>query len=155
MPTSNQIHRRRHDVAVTAADLLRVPDGVRTEAGLRQNITIGIGYVEAWLRGIGCVPLNHLMEDAATAEISRAQIWQQLHHGATLEDGRVIDRALFRALLADEVAKIEARLGAAFRKTRFKEAAKMFREWSEASRFVEFLTLPAYDWVVAHEPAAG
>jgi malate synthase len=95
------------------------------------------------------------MEDAATAEISRAQIWQQLHHGATLEDGRVIDRALFRALLADEVAKIEARLGAAFRKTRFKEAAKMFREWSEASRFVEFLTLPAYDWVVAHEPAAG
>ena len=155
MPTSNQIHRRRQDVAVTAADLLRVPDGVRTEAGLRQNITIGIGYVEAWLRGIGCVPLNHLMEDAATAEISRAQIWQQLHHGATLEDGRVIDRALFRALLADEVAKIEARLGAAFRKTRFKEAAKMFREWSEASRFVEFLTLPAYDWVVAHEPAAG
>jgi malate synthase len=112
MPTSNQIHRRRQDVAVTAADLLRVPDGVRTETGLRQNIAIGIGYVEAWLRGIGCVPLNHLMEDAATAEISRAQIWQQLHHGATLEDGRVIDRALFRAL-------------------------------------------PAYDGVVAHEPAAG
>jgi malate synthase len=155
MPTSNQIHRRRQDVAVTAADLLRVPDGVRTETGLRQNIAIGIGYVEAWLRGIGCVPLNHLMEDAATAEISRAQIWQQLHHGATLEDGRVIDRALFRALLADEVAKIETRLGAAFRKTRFKEAAKMFRDWSEAPRFVEFLTLPAYDWVVAHEPAAG
>jgi malate synthase len=67
----------------------------------------------------------------------------------------VIDRALFRALLADEVAKIETRLGAAFRKTRFKEAAKMFRDWSEAPRFVEFLTLPAYDWVVAHEPAAG
>jgi len=87
MPASNQIHRRRQDVAVTAADLLKVPEGSRTEAGLRQNIVIGVVYVEAWLRGIGCVPLNHLMEDAATAEISRAQIWQQLHHGAKLEDG--------------------------------------------------------------------
>jgi malate synthase len=151
MPVANQIHRRRQDVAVTAADLLRMPEGGRTEAGLRQNIAIGIGYVEAWLRGIGCVPLNHLMEDAATAEISRAQIWQQLHHGAKLDDGRTIDRALFRALLADELGKIQARLGPAFRKTRFKEAARMFRDWSEAKHFVEFLTLPAYDWVVAHE----
>jgi malate synthase len=152
MPAANQIHRRRQDVAVTAADLLRMPEGTRSEAGLRQNIAIGIGYVEAWLRGVGCVPLNHLMEDAATAEISRAQIWQQLHHGATLDDGRTIDKPLFRALLADEMAKIEQRLGPAFRKSRFKEAAKMFREWSEAKTFVEFLTLPAYDWVVAHEP---
>ncbi len=152
MPASNQIYRRRQDVAVTAADLLKVPEGTRTEAGLRQNIVIGIGYVEAWLRGIGCVPLNHLMEDAATAEISRAQIWQQLHHGAKLEDGRRIDRALFRRLLGEEVARIEKRMGPAFRKSRFKEAARMFRDWSEASSFVEFLTLPAYDWVIAHEP---
>ncbi len=152
MPTSNQIHRRRQDVHVTAADLLAVPEGPRTEAGLRQNIAIGIGYVEAWLRGIGCVPLNHLMEDAATAEISRAQIWQQLHHGATLEDGRRIDKPLLRKLLDDEMGKIEKKLGPAFRKSRFKEAARMFRDWSEAPEFVEFLTLPAYDWVVAHEP---
>jgi malate synthase len=152
MPASNQIHRRRQDVAVTAADLLKVPEGSRTEAGLRQNIVIGVGYVEAWLRGIGCVPLNHLMEDAATAEISRAQIWQQLHHGAKLEDGRRIDRALFRRLLGEEMARIEKRMGPAFRKSRFKEAARMFRDWSEASSFVEFLTLPAYDWVIAHEP---
>ncbi|MBL8701283.1 MAG: malate synthase A [Alphaproteobacteria bacterium] len=152
MPAVNQIYRRRQDVQVGAADLLSVPPGARTEAGLRQNIAIGIGYVEAWLRGTGCVPLNHLMEDAATAEISRAQVWQQLRHAAALDDGRPIDRALFRALLDDEVAKVEARLGPAFRKTRFKEAARMFREWSEAPEFVEFLTLPAYDWVIAHEP---
>jgi malate synthase len=92
------------------------------------------------------------MEDAATAEISRAQIWQQLRHGATLDDGRTIDRALFRKLLDEEVAKIEQRMGPAFKKSRFKEAARMFRDWSEAADFVEFLTLPAYDWVVAHEP---
>ena len=153
MPAANQIYRRRQDVNVGAAELLRVPEGPRTEAGLRQNIAIGIGYVEAWLRGIGCVPLNHLMEDAATAEISRAQIWQQLRHGAALDDGRVVDRALFRALLDEEMAKIETRLGeTAFRRSRFREAAKMFRAWSEADEFVEFLTLPAYQWVVAHEP---
>jgi malate synthase len=151
MPAANQIYRRRQDVAPTAADLLKVPEGTRSEAGLRQNIAIGLGYVEAWLRGIGCVPLNHLMEDAATAEISRAQVWQQIHHRAKLADGRVVDRTLFRALLADELKKVEKRLGAAFRKTRYKDAARMFRDWSEAPRFVDFLTLPAYDWVVAHE----
>ncbi len=152
MPQANQIYRRRQDVNETAADLLTVPQGVRTEAGLRQNIVIGIGYVEAWLRGIGCVPLNHLMEDAATAEISRAQIWQQIRHGATLDDGRVIDKPLFRRLLEDEVARIEKRMGTGFRKSRFKEAARMFRDWSEAPEFVAFLTLPAYVWVIAHEP---
>jgi malate synthase len=151
MPAANQIYRRRQDVAPAAADLLKVPEGTRSEAGLRQNIAIGLGYVEAWLRGIGCVPLNHLMEDAATAEISRAQVWQQIHHRAKLADGRVVDRTLFRALLADELKKVEKRLGAAFRKTRYKDAARMFRDWSEAPRFVDSLTLPAYDWVVAHE----
>jgi malate synthase len=152
MPAVNQIYRRRQDVDVKAADLLRIPEGTRTEAGLRANIGVGLGYIEAWLRGIGCVPLNHLMEDAATAEISRAQIWQQLHHAATLDDGRVVDKALFRKTLAEEVGKIEQRLGQAIRKTRFKDAARMFREWSEAGEFADFLTLPAYDWVVAHEP---
>jgi len=155
MPAANQIYRRRQDVKVTAADLLRVPTGSRSEAGLRQNISVGIGYVEAWLRGLGCVPLNHLMEDAATAEISRARIWQQLHHGATLDDGRKVDRALFRRLLAEEIERIRAKLGKGFRDSRFKEAARLFRDWSEAANFVEFLTLPAYDWVIAHEPAAA
>jgi malate synthase len=152
MPAANQIYRRRQDVDVKSSDLLRVPEGSRTENGLRTNIAVGIGYVEAWLRGTGCVPLNNLMEDAATAEISRAQIWQQLRHGAALEDGRKIDKSLFRSLLEDEMGKIETKLGQAMRKTRFKDAARMFKEWSEAPEFVEFLTLPAYDWVVAHEP---
>jgi malate synthase len=152
MQGENQIHRRQ-DVQVAAADLLRLPEGPRSEAGLRANIAIGIGYVEAWLRGIGCVPLNHLMEDAATAEISRAQIWQQIRHGATLEDGRVVEKALFRALLDEELPKIEARLAAAgVRRPRLNDAAKLFRAWSEADAFVEFLTVPAYEWVLAHEP---
>jgi malate synthase len=99
------------------------------------------------------VPLNHLMEDAATAEISRAQIWQQIRHGATLEDGRVVEKALFRALLDEELPKIEARLAAAgVRRPRLNDAAKLFRAWSEADAFVEFLTVPAYEWVLAHEP---
>ncbi len=153
MPKENQIYLRRQGANVKTADLLALPEGPRTDAGLRANIAIGIGYVEAWLRGTGCVPLNHLMEDAATAEISRAQIWQQIRHRATLDDGRTVDKALFRALLDEEMAKAAARLGEVrFRRSRFKEAARMFRSWSEADSFVEFLTLPAYEWVVAHEP---
>ena len=88
MPGANQIDRKLDGYAATADDLLRVPEGSITEAGLRQNVAVGLGYVEAWLRGIGCVPLFHLMEDAATAEISRAQLWQWVHHGAVLADGR-------------------------------------------------------------------
>ena len=88
MPQPNQIARKRQDVHVAAADLLAVPTGTITEAGLRQNLNVGIGYIEAWLRGTGCVPLYNLMEDAATAEISRAQVWQWIRHGAQLEDGR-------------------------------------------------------------------
>src|SRR5262249_43993238 len=80
MPGANQIERRREDVSVAAADLLDVPEGQITEPGLRQNVNVGIGYIEAWLRGIGCVPLYNLMEDAATAEISRAQVWQWVKH---------------------------------------------------------------------------
>ena len=90
MPNANQIEKKREDVDVNQDDLLRVPEGNRTDAGLRQNISIGIQYIEAWLRGVGCVPLHNLMEDAATAEISRAQLWQWIRHKATLEDGRVV-----------------------------------------------------------------
>ena len=96
MPEANQIHRQRQDVDITAADLLDVPEGDITEAGFRQNVNVGIRYLEAWLRGSGCVPLYNLMEDAATAEISRTQVWQWLRHGARLDDGRTIDRAMFR-----------------------------------------------------------
>ena len=93
MPQPNQISKQLPDYNPTADDLLQVPEGQITEAGLKQNVAIGLGYLEAWLRGIGCVPLFNLMEDAATAEISRAQLWQWVHHSAKLSDGRVVDLA--------------------------------------------------------------
>ena len=143
MPEANQIARQRQDVNVTAADLLQVPAGTITEAGLRTNINVGLGYIEAWLRGIGCVPLHHLMEDAATAEISRAQLWQWLKHGAKLDDGRPVDRALVDRILAEE-RDAAAKAGG---DNRFADAADLFRRLVAAGDFVEFLTLPAYEAV--------
>jgi len=150
MPQPNQIARKRQDVDVAAADLLTVPTGTITEAGLRQNLNVGIGYIEAWLRGTGCVPLYNLMEDAATAEISRAQIWQWIRHGAKLDDGRLIDAALCEALLDDELGKLRTAAGEeAYQGGRFEDAATLFRELIEAPVFPEFLTLPAYDKIIA------
>jgi len=150
MPEANQIARQRQDVHVTAADLLTVPTGSITEAGLRQNVNVGIGYIEAWLRGTGCVPLYNLMEDAATAEISRAQVWQQIRHGATLEDGRAVDQALCHAIVDEELEKLKATSGEdAYAKGRYGDAAKLFRAMIDSPGFVEFLTLPAYEQVVA------
>jgi malate synthase len=146
MKEANQIARKRQDVHVTAADLLQVPPGTITEAGLRGNINVGIGYLEAWLRGLGCVPLYNLMEDAATAEISRSQIWQWIRHGAKLDDGRVIDQALWRRLLDEELARWKEDPAP---DSRWDEAAAMFRDLVEADEFVEFLTLPAYEKVAS------
>jgi malate synthase len=146
MKGPNQIDFQRDDVDVTAADLIRIPTGTRTEAGLRQNVDVGIQYLEAWLRGSGCVPLHNLMEDAATAEISRTQVWQWIHHGASLEDGRRVTPELFRSVLHGELAKIRSELGdAKFAAGRFAEASRLFEELSTSPTFVEFLTLPAYD----------
>ncbi|HUJ99718.1 MAG TPA: malate synthase A [Stellaceae bacterium] len=145
MPEANQIARKRQDVHVTAADLLRVPSGTITEAGLRANINVGLGYVESWLRGTGCVPLYNLMEDAATAEISRSQVWQWIRHGASLADGRKVTRALAHQTLEEELEKLRQ---AAPEDHRFDDAAKLFRELIDAERFVEFLTLPAYEQIV-------
>ncbi len=150
MPQPNQIARRRQDVHVAAADLVAVPQGTITEAGLRQNLNVGIGYIEAWLRGTGCVPLYNLMEDAATAEISRAQVWQWIRHGARLDDGRTIDTALCRTVLDEELARLREAAGdASYRDGRYLDAARLFRELIEAPAFPEFLTLPAYDLIVA------
>jgi malate synthase len=146
MPQPNQIARKRQDVHVDASDLLAVPKGTITEAGLRQNLNVGIGYIEAWLRGIGCVPLYNLMEDAATAEISRSQVWQWIRHGAKLEDGRTVDLALCRAALDEELAKLRA---TAPKSSCYGDAAKLFRELIAAPAFPEFLTLPAYDMITA------
>ncbi len=150
MPQPNQIARKRQDVHVGAVDLLAVPTGTITEAGLRQNLNVGIGYIEAWLRGTGCVPLYHLMEDAATAEISRAQVWQWIRYGAQLEDGRKIDAALCNAVLGEELAKLrEAAGGDACHHGRYAAAARLFGELIAAPAFPEFLTVPAYDMIIA------
>ncbi len=146
MPTPNQLHRRREDVAITRDDLLAVHAGERTEAGLRENIRIGVRYIEAWLNGRGAVPLYSLMEDAATAEIGRAQVWQWLRHGAPLADGRIVTPDLFRATLADEMARVRESIGPdLYDRGRFDEAIDLFGQMSLAPDFAEFLTLPAYE----------
>ena len=150
MPEPNQIIRQDDGKEITAADLLAVPAGAKTEAGLANNIAVGIGYLESWLRGIGCVPLFNLMEDAATAEISRAQVWQWLRHGAVLDDGRPVTRGLVRTILQRELDGWRQRVGAErYRLGCFGDAAGLFLELVEAENFVEFLTLPAYDKLIA------
>jgi len=141
----NQLHVKREDVRVTAQDLLEVPSGAITEAGLRQNLSVGVAYLEAWLRGVGCVPLHHLMEDAATAEISRVQVWQWLHHAAKLADGRTVDAALVRATLREELARFERELGPErWAASRFALAAELFERLITNSELEDFLTLAAY-----------
>ncbi len=145
----NQLDVMREDVQVTAADLLAVPEGTRTEAGLRHNIRVGIHYLAAWLTGNGCVPLYDLMEDAATAEICRSQVWQWLHNevAVTMADGTdaTLTDAAFRRMVTEEYAGIPAEVGEArFAAARYPEARDLFTELSTAAEFVEFLTLPAY-----------
>ncbi len=150
MPQANQVDNARNDVDITAADLLAVPEGTITEAGLRQNINVGILYTEAWLRGVGCVPLYNLMEDAATAEISRTQVWQWVHHGAKLDDGRVIDTAMFKSVIDEEMAKIRDAVGdARFESGQFAAAAELFDDLIAADALEDFLTVPAYEKVLA------
>ncbi len=144
MPTPNQLTRLREDVSVSREDLLKVHEGERTEHGLRENIRVGVQYIEAWLRGRGAVPLYNLMEDAATAEISRAQIWQWIQQKATLADGRVVTAALFKTLLDEEMAALKAVLPT-YETGRFAEAIQIFSDMSLADRCEEFLTLPAYE----------
>jgi malate synthase len=143
MPGPNQIDNLRLDVEVCEADLLRVPEGERTWEGLRHNIRVGVQYLEAWLRGVGCVPIYHLMEDAATAEICRTQVWQWLKHGATLE-GDVLTRERFKAELDAEMDKLRTTLGAAFEEGEFPRAIALFEELCVSPEYQEFLTLPAY-----------
>jgi malate synthase len=146
MPTANQIARRLDDLTVKAADLLAVPAGEITEHGLRTNVDVGIQYLEAWLRGTGCVPIYNLMEDAATAEISRTQVWQWVRHGAQMADGRRVTPELVRATIAQELEKIRGLLGPArFDGGKFDLAARLFDEMMTGSEFAEFLTLVAYD----------
>ncbi|UFJ42707.1 malate synthase A [Brevibacillus humidisoli] len=149
MPTPNQVERKRDDVNVTAAELLAVPEGTITEAGLRNNISVGVQYIEAWLNGSGAVPIFHLMEDAATAEISRAQVWQWIRHPkGLLDDGRKVTEELVRQLLDEELAKIKDTVGKArYQQGKYEVATSLFTTLSFADEFVEFLTLPGYNYL--------
>ena len=150
-PAGHQLDRLREDVHVTAEDLLTPPTGTRTEAGLRLNVRVGVQYLEAWLRGVGCVPLYDLMEDAATAEISRAQVWQWVRHGATLDNGLPITATLVRAVLEDELAGLRTTLGAeVFDGGRFGDAASLFERLATSDEMTPFLTLPAYELLLTH-----
>ncbi len=136
MPGPNQLQRLREDVVASAAVLVEQPAGTRTEAGLRLNIRVGIQYLEAWLGGQGAVPIYNLMEDAATAEISRTQIWQWIRHGATLDDGRTVTRALVQQMIAEESAG------------RLATARALFETMATSVELEDFLTLPAYEMLV-------
>ena len=156
MPQPNQISRKLQDVQVTPADLIEVPKAEITEAGVRQNIAVGIGYLESWLRGIGCVPLFNLMEDAATAEISRAQLWQWIHHHAKLNDGREITLDLCLKTIDEELAKMKQLAGdAQFNAGRYQQAASILRDLIKSQKFIEFLTLPAYEKLDESKQATG
>jgi malate synthase len=144
----HQIERRRDEVSVTAKELLdaRVPGGAVSEPGLRNNVSVGIQYLASWLRGTGAAAIYNLMEDAATAEISRSQVWQWVHHRVDLAEGRVVTRELVRRLVTEELDTLRQANGAAtFDQGRFREAAEVFEQVALSDRFVEFLTLPAYD----------
>jgi malate synthase len=153
MRGANQIARKRQDVHVAAKDLLQLPRGTRSEGGLRQNVSVGVQYLEAWLRGSGCVPLYHLMEDAATAEISRAQVWQWIRHGANLDDRRTVTVDLFRQVLEEEMERIRGQVGPErWSSGRFQEAKELFEGLSAAEECADFLTLPAYERLLSFRP---
>jgi malate synthase len=148
MPRPNQIEKQLPDYHATADDLLQVPEGTITEAGVRQNVAVGLGYVEAWLRGIGCVPLFNLMEDAATAEISRAQLWQWVHHHAVMDDGLPVTVEMVDSVIADELERAKAAVDAQ-RYSAYVQAAELMQELIRAPKFMDFLTVPAYERVLA------
>jgi malate synthase len=148
MPQPNQVSRVRLHVNVRRDDLLKLHDGSKTEAGFRLNIRVGVQYIEAWLRGRGAVPIYHLMEDAATAEISRAQIWQWIKYGAALDGGVKATPEFFARALKEEMDVVKREVGPAnYARGRFPEAIKLFRDISLADDFVPFLTLPAYELI--------
>jgi malate synthase len=151
MPQPNQIEKKREDVKVTAEDLLAFgPSDPITEQGLRINISVGVQYLEAWLRGSGAVPIFNLMEDAATAEISRAQVWQWIRHArGALTDGRKVTKELFRDVLQEELEKIKATVGPErYGKSKFDPARRLFDRITTEEEFAEFLTLPGYELLI-------
>ncbi|BAU49936.1 malate synthase [Sulfurifustis variabilis] len=150
MPRPNQIDKKREEVSVKAADLLAFgPARPITEAGVRHNIDVGLQYLGSWLAGVGCVPIHHLMEDAATAEISRAQLWQWIRSPkGKLDDGRKVDIELFRQLLPEELANVRKHVGEAqWSAGKYELAARLFDQLTTNDEFAEFLTLPLYEYI--------
>lgn len=147
MKTPNQIDKKREDVVVTAEDLVAVPEGTITEEGLRTNASVGVQYIASWLRGNGAAPINNLMEDAATAEISRTQVWQWIRHDkGILQDGRKVTLELVLVILQEELDSIKITVGEQFYQSgKFDEATKLFKQLIEQDEFIEFLTLPGYE----------
>ncbi len=148
---NNQLSVKREDVHATREDLLKVPEGHITETGVRSNVSVGLQYLESWLGGKGCVPINNLMEDAATAEITRSQLWQWAKYGAKLSDGKTVTHTMLRSLIAEEVARLSARTTAEEHKKRIAEAGKLFESLVASEQFTEFLTTPAYKELIARE----
>jgi malate synthase len=145
MKTPNQISHRVKSLKITADDLLRVPQGEITEGGLRWNVDVGLQYLAAWLQGNGCVPIYNLMEDAATCEICRAQVWQWVKHEAPMSDGRSVTMELVRQVIKDELGRLSTNLGAErFDALGFKQAAAIYESMMTSPEFPEFLTLVAY-----------
>ncbi|QSX39765.1 malate synthase A [Shewanella cyperi] len=149
----NQLHITRDvDAPILASELLKPCDGERTESGMRLNIRIALQYLEAWISGNGCVPIYGLMEDAATAEISRASIWQWIHHGKSLANGKAVTKGLFREMLVEELANVKEEVGSErFSHGRFTEAAVLLEEITTADELVDFLTLPGYELLTRSE----
>jgi malate synthase len=147
MKTPNQIQVKRPDVNITAADLLKVPPGEITEKGLRLNVDVGIQYLQSWLGGNGCVPIYNLMEDAATAEISRTQVWQWLHHGAQLSDGRKVTSQLVRETIASVLDSLRSQWGPRYDTSKFPQAAQLFEQMMLSEELSDFLTLQAYQYL--------
>ena len=148
MKTPNQIDVKREDVKVTAADLIQVPEGQITNQGLRLNIDVGIQYLESWLRGNGCVPIYNLMEDAATAEISRTQVWQWMHHGAQLSNGQKISAPMIRDTIKTQLAQIRSNAGdERYEKSKFPQAAQLLELMMVNPECKDFLTLEAYRYL--------
>lgn len=148
MPNANQIDKKLNDITITEAQLVEIPKGTITEEGVRKNINVGILYIESWLSGVGAAALYHLMEDAATAEISRTQVWQWLHHKAALNDGRTLTSELYNHLLESEIQNLQRTVGEnRFKTGKFELAIRLFDELVLDEHFEEFLTTKAYQYI--------
>jgi len=150
MPQPNQIGKQKPDPKIVAQDLIAVPRGTISEQGVRSNVIVSLQYMESWLKGVGCVPVNHLMEDLATAEISRSQVWSWIKHKATMTDGKEVTAEFVKKIIDEEVSKIFKQIGEEkFTRSRFKLAMRLFIEMStNVTKFPDFMSNAMYDFIL-------